>query len=177
MIVRPLRPAQPFYRMLTPRWAVAPKSGIGAAKKGARFNRPGVEAIYLSLDVATASAEYQQDTALMPPGTLVTYQVALNAVVDFSEGYKAGQWDPVWEDWNCEWRRLAFNLRIEPPSWLLGDLVIEAKAPGILFPSTQLQGGINIVIFPQILTPADLFEPFDPRGDLPRNQDSWLNPN
>jgi len=109
----------------------------------------------------------------MPPGTLVAYQVALESIVDFSGGYEVTRWDPLWEDWNCEWRRLAFNLHIEPPSWLLGDLVIAAKAQAILFPSTKHSGGANIVIFTQTLAATDVLEPFDPRGDLPANQDSW----
>jgi len=176
MIIRPLRPAQPFYRLITPRWAVMPKSGAGAARKGARFNRPGVEALYLSLDVATAAAEYRQDSPLMPPGTIVTYQVALETVIDFSGGYKVGEWDPIWEDWSGEWRTLAFNLRVEPPSWLIGDLALEAKSRGVLYPSTQLRGGTNLVIFPQMLTAEDVVEPFDPGGALPRNQDSWATP-
>jgi hypothetical protein len=41
MKIGPL-PGQPFYRMHTPRWAVMPTSGAGAAKHGGRFNRPGV---------------------------------------------------------------------------------------------------------------------------------------
>ena len=113
---------------------------------------------------------------LAPPGTLVTYQIALAAVVDFRDGYKLGEWDIAWQDWDCEWRRLAFNLRIEPPSWLIGDLVISANAVGILFPSTLPQAGTNLVVFTQRLTTTDKLEHFDPRGDLPRNQRSWDPP-
>jgi len=50
MILRPLQPAQIFYRFNTPRWAYRPTSGAGAAKVGGRFNRPGVDALYLSRD-------------------------------------------------------------------------------------------------------------------------------
>lgn len=39
------------YRMHMPKWAVAPTSGAGAASYGGRLNRPGIEALYLSLDV------------------------------------------------------------------------------------------------------------------------------
>ena len=87
MIRRPLQPAEAFYRFNTPRWSYRPTSGAGAAKVGGRFNRPGVEALYLSRSVETASAEYQQDEPLMPPGTLVTYRIALSQVVDFQKGY------------------------------------------------------------------------------------------
>ena len=47
------------YRMHVPKWAVAPTSGVGAAKHGGRANRPGVEALYLALETETAVREYQ----------------------------------------------------------------------------------------------------------------------
>lgn len=59
MILRPLQPAEAFYRFNTPRW--------------------------------------------------------------FQKGYVRGEWDELWADWHCEWRRLALYEEIEPPSWLLGD--------------------------------------------------------
>lgn len=42
------------YPMHVPRWAVAPTSGEGAGKHGGRANRQGVEALYLSMETATA---------------------------------------------------------------------------------------------------------------------------
>lgn len=136
MILRPLQPAQTFYRFNTPRWAYRPTSGAGAAKVGGRFNRPGVEALYLSRRIETATAEYQQDEALMPPGTLVAYEVELSSIVDFEKGYSRGEWDELWSDWDCQWRRQTLYEGIEPPSWLLADISIECGAKGILFPST-----------------------------------------
>jgi len=98
MILRPLQPAEAFYRFNTPRWSYRPTSGAGAAKVGGRFNRPGVEALYLSRSVETASAEYQQDEPLMPPGMLVTYRIALSEIVDFQKGYERQGWDDLWAD-------------------------------------------------------------------------------
>lgn len=155
---------EPFFRMHTPRWAVTPTSGAGAAKHGGRFNRPGVPALYLSGDTETAIAEYKQDLALMPPGTLVQYELSLSAAVFFNQ-YERERWDPVWEDWNCEWRALALN-GVEPPSWLLGDLAIESGAKGILFPSTRQVGGLNLVVHTDQLGPKDLLRAVDPRGYL-----------
>ncbi len=40
-------PDEIFHRFLTPKWAFLPTSGAGAASRGGRFNRPGVEALYL----------------------------------------------------------------------------------------------------------------------------------
>lgn len=74
---------QAVYRMHHPKWAVAPTSGEGAAQHGGRANRPGVEALYLSLDLATSVREYQQLSPLLPPGTLVSYLVTATEIVDF----------------------------------------------------------------------------------------------
>lgn len=173
MKVRPLRPAETFYRLLTPRWAHAPASGAGAAQFGGRFNREGVAALYLSRHVVTAATEYQQDELLMPPGTLVAYRIALTAVADLSGGFAQGDWDALWEDWHCDWRRLALAEHIEPPSWLLGDMVREQGVMGILFPSIKHNGGVNLVVYPDLLQAADELAPFDPNNDLPRDQSSW----
>ncbi len=161
------------YRMHLPKWAVAPTSGAGAARHGGRANRPGVPALYLALDVETAIKEYQQVSTLLPPGTLVSYQVTVDKVVDFRAGYAAAQWDPLWEDFHCDWRDLWFNQRIEPPSWVIGDEVIAAGARGILFPSRISAGGANLVLYPETFQVTDSLTVFDPGQALPRNQDSW----
>ena len=120
-------------RMHTPKWAVQPTSGLGAAKRGGRVNRPGVEALYLSLERETAIQEYQQLSELLPPGLLVSYQVTVDSVVDFRRGYSTPEWDPLWENFYCDWRELWFNQHIEPPSWLIGDTVMAAGASRCAF--------------------------------------------
>ena len=166
-----------FYRMHVPRWAFAPTSGAGAAKHGGRANRPGIEALYLAKDIATAVSEYQQVSTLLPPGTLTSYQLTAAPVVDFTQGYSTANseiiWDSVWEDFYCDWRELWFNQRVEPPSWTIGDRVISAGAKGILFPSRLSQDGTNLVLFTQTLTAPDKLEVFDPELALPQSQASW----
>lgn len=96
----------PCYRMHTPKWSVAPTSGAGAATQGGRVNRKGLEALYLSLESATAIAEFQQASAFLPPGLLVSYSLSLDRVIDFTGGYD-DTWAPVWQDFFCDWRRFA----------------------------------------------------------------------
>lgn len=158
---------------MTPRWSHAPTSGAGAARFGGRFNRPGIDAVYLSRRIETAAAEYRQDDPLIPPGTLVAYRVALSRIVDFEAGYIRGVWAELWSDWDCEWRKQALYEQIEPPGWLLGDLAVERQAKGILFPSTRHAGGSNLVVYPQQLEEGDALFACDPRGDLPLDQESW----
>jgi len=45
------------YRVHDPKWAFLPTSGAGAGVHGGRANRPGLNALYLSLDIETALKE------------------------------------------------------------------------------------------------------------------------
>ncbi len=171
MILRPLSLAA-LYRVHSPRWAYLPTSGAGAASQGGRLNRKGVDALYLSFEVETALAEYKQTSSLLAPGTIATYQVELSQIVDFSGGYDTS-WDPLWEEFGCDWRRLVFHDKIEPPTWVLSDLVQTAGAKGILFPSLANSGGHNLVVFNGMLERSDRLTVYDPTGALPMDQSSW----
>lgn len=85
MILTPLNAV--VYRVHQPKWAFAPISGAGAGSHGGRANRPGVNALYLSLQLETALAEYQQLDALLPPGLMVSYKLSLDVIVDFRGGF------------------------------------------------------------------------------------------
>lgn len=52
-------PDEIYHRYLTSKWTFLPTSGAGAAIDGSRFNRPGVEALYLSRSAQTALEEYR----------------------------------------------------------------------------------------------------------------------
>ena len=161
------------YRMHTPRWAMAPTSGAGAAAHGGRANRPGTAALYLALEPETAVREFQQLSPLMPPGTLVSYTVRVAPVVDFRAGHDGARWSALWEEFHSDWRELWFNQRVEPPSWVLADEAIAAGAKGILFVSKLAPSGLNLVIYNDMLTTDDTLQVYDPTGALPKNQDSW----
>lgn len=161
------------YRMHTPKWAVSPSSGAGAALYGGRLNRPGIEALYLSLDEQTAINEFKSISALLPPGTLVSYQISINDIVDFRQGYQPNKWSPLWESFYCNWRSLVFDEKIEPPSWVLGDQVIATGAKGVLFLSAYGYQGTNLVLYPYLLDATDKVEVIDPKGELPKNQQAW----
>lgn len=172
MIESSLQDGALFYRAHTPQWASQPLSGAGAALRGGRFNRPGIHALYLSDSSATALAEYQQLDTLLPPCTLVTYLVELRRVVDFRAGFAPDQWSPLWQEWSCEWRRMSLVEKIEPPSWVLADEVMQAGFAGIVFPSLR-GSGVNLVVFPDQLGAGDTLAIHDPRSALPRDQSSW----
>jgi RES domain-containing protein len=175
MILTRLGPEVPFYRALTPRWAYQPESGAGAAAVGGRFNRPGIEARYLAETAAGALAEYQQESPLLPPATLATYLVTAERVVDFSGGYKPEQWSPIWAEAYCNWKGLAFLEDVEPPSWVIGDLVRAASIAGILYRSAREPAQRCLVLYPEF---ADQFSApvYDPDGRLPLDAASWAKP-
>lgn len=100
-------PDEVFHRYLTPKWAYVPTSGAGAASDGGRFNRPGVEALYLSRAAQTALEEYHQRASITPPATLAAYRVTLDEVADLSAGYAPTAWAPEWAAWDCAWRQIA----------------------------------------------------------------------
>lgn len=160
------------YRVHQPKWSFVPTSGAGAGTHGGRANRPGVNALYLSLEMETALAEYQQVDALLPPGLLVSYNVSIDAVVDFRGGLTS-DWDGLWEDFYCDWRNLHFNQGVEPPSWVIGDQVLAAGAKGILF-NSSISGAANLVIYTDTLAGPDVIQVYDPNKDLPKDQSSWL---
>jgi len=172
MILTELGPVT-AYRMHTPKWATAPTSGAGAAVQGGRANRPGTQALYLALEAETAVREYQALSPLMPPGTLVSYTVRIAPVVDFRAGYDDARWPELWEEFHCDWRELWFNLRVEPPSWVLADEALGAGAKGILFTSKLAPGGLNLVVYNDMLAADDTLQVYDPTGALPKNQESW----
>lgn len=173
MIVRDVGPDAVFHRFLTPKWAFVPLSGAGAAVDGGRFNRPGIEALYLAAEEMTALAECKQDSSIAPPLTLASYFVTFDRVVDLSAGFDPNRWSAEWAGWNCSWRKTARLDRAVPPSWILADHVIASGYKGLLFPSTKKAGGTNFVIYPQNLDAADELRVHDPHGHLPRDPSSW----
>jgi len=160
------------YRVHVPCWSFDPVSGAGAARFGGRLNRPGVPALYLSLETATALAEYQQLAPLLPPGVIVAYQVRLEKVVDFRDGIGPG-WSPIWRSFYCDWRRLLFQDTTEPPSWAIGDAAMTSGASAILFRSALTSAGCNLVVFTEKLGHADQLNVHDPLRTLPADQASW----
>jgi RES domain-containing protein len=174
MILTSIGPDAPFHRAFTPRWAHAPESGAGAALAGGRFNRPGVEARYLAATAETALAEYQGESPLLPPATLVTFLVTAKNVVDFTGGYDPAHWTPIWAEAHGNWKGMAFLEGVEPPSWVIGDIVRDAGYPGILYRSARHTKGVCLVLFPDD-QPRSGFtaRAHDPSGALPRDQASW----
>lgn len=158
--------AQACYRVISPAYAGTPLSGAGAARQGGRFNRPGQEALYLSIDEATALAEYKQDNPWLPPGTICTFFVCGLQVADLSQGFDPEKWPALWSDFSIDWRAEWFGKSIEPPTWYMADDVIAEGLDGILFPSQAHSGGVNLVIYQSSVRPSTQLRVYDPVGTL-----------
>jgi len=166
-------PDEVFHRYLTPKWAYVPTSGAGAAIDGGRFNRTGVEALYLARAPQTALEEYRQGASITPPATLAAYKITLDQVADLSKGFDPDLWASDWTEWDCHWRKIARIDKKVPPSWKLSDDLITTGYRGLLFPSLQHAGGTNLVVFSANLTTGDSVEVHDPDERLPKDQASW----
>lgn len=161
-----------FRRVLAPRWAHAPLSGDGAARHGGRWNSIGTPALYLSADLSTAVAEYQQDIGIRP-GTFCAYDVVTNGVLDLTTeaGAIAAGIDPT--DRFVAWKTILLVRRRTPPGWTLAPRVLGAGGAGALVPSVQNGGGVNLVLWRWNDEPTRRVAVLDPRTDLPSVQSSW----
>lgn len=120
----------------------------------------------------TALAEYQQTSAFLPPTTICTYLATLPPLVDLRL-LGSGIWDPIWQHWNMDWRRSLLADHLDPPTWDMADMAIEAGFPGIIFPSVTDDDGTNLVLFMEPFQGTGTIDVLDPGGTLPKNDASW----
>lgn len=137
-------------------------SGAGAAKSGGRWNRVGMEAVYASLDVTTATQEAYQDFVYRGfPMTAIAPRVTAGAkvVLDLTDaklrksiGFTLR--DLVEEDWEA-------LQKMGEESWTqaIGRGGYVAEFQGLIVPSARNPGGKNIVIFPTRLAKAGKIVP------------------
>lgn len=149
------------YRYLPPRAAFEPLNASAATSEGGRFSRPGVAAFYLALEEATAQAAYAPCDHAYAAGELATYRVRLSRIADLSQGYSP-KWDPLWDAWGCDWKRMWFIEGIEPPCWAMGEQLRRAGIAGLLFPSRNGHLGVQLVVYPDLLTAQDAICVDDP---------------
>jgi RES domain-containing protein len=161
-----------FWRMLAPKWAHRPLSGDGAALHGGRFNEPGMPALYMSADFATAIAEYQQDLGIRP-GTLCAYDVAVTSVIDLSDTGIREATGIALADLKSPWKQIAFADKNRPPTWDMARRFFDTGINGIRVPSMQRLGGANVVLWRWNDAPNRTVMVLDPLRDLPKDQASW----
>jgi RES domain-containing protein len=157
---------------LTPRWAHAPLSGEGAARNGGRWNLKGIPALYLSAELTTAVAEYEQDVGIRP-GTFCAYVVKIDRILDLRSADDLGSLgiNPV--ERYAPWKTILLVEGRAPPGWRISERLSGLGANGVLVPSVRPGGGTNLVLWRWNDTPERLVVALDPQTDLPLNQMSW----
>ena len=103
---------------------------------------------------------------------MCSYTATLSPLVDLRR-LGEGAWGAIWQDWNTDWRKMQAEGRIDPVTWDLGDLALDAGSPGVIFPSTAAPGGTNVVLFPEALVGKGTIVVNDPQDTLPHDQASW----
>jgi len=165
------------YRAHHPRWAFTPLSGEGAKKYGGRFNRPGSEALYTSLDLTTAWMEAQQGFPFKPqPMTMVAYQVNCADIADLQDPAVQQSLDYDSTDLGCAWEDLALQNR-EPPTWRLADRLQAQGIAGILvrsFAPGCTDDSRNLVLWQWSNAEPHAIQIIDDQNRLPKTQDSWV---
>jgi RES domain-containing protein len=125
--------------------------------RGSRWNPPGVEAIYASLDQDTAIAEIDHLIAMQPypiPRQRVTYEmgVHLSRVADLSR--------------QADLKDLGLDIEVlktdgKDESQIVGGAVAWLGIGGLLVPSMR-HLGTNLVIFVNSADPDDYWKPSEP---------------
>ncbi|MCY3821891.1 MAG: RES domain-containing protein [Gammaproteobacteria bacterium] len=138
------------YRAHDPRWAWTPLSGEGARRRGGRFNRVGLAAIYMSFSLATAVREVSPIGRRMQPLVLCAYEVDANPVFDALDPIERAEQSVGQEELDCStWRNDMFSGRVAA-SQALADRLIDAGFAGMRFRSYALGAGeqdINLVLW------------------------------
>lgn len=162
-----LRLVRRCWRVLAPRWAHDPLSGAGAARHGGRWNPPGRPALYMSEDLMTAAAEYEQDLGIRP-GTFCAYDLKIGPVADLTDTATAGAWGVAAGDLACPWKQIALIERGTPPTWQHADRLLAAGLCGVRVPSVRQRGGVNVVLWRWNDADDRRVTALDPLNDLPR---------
>ena len=160
------------WRVLAPKWAHEPLSGSGAARHGGRYNLPGMAALYLSEDLLTAVAEYEQELGIRP-GTFCAYEVDVAGVVDLADEQVRATMPIGLEELLGPWQEIAFVRGGQPPTWALAQRLQTQGCAGARVPSAILPATANLVLWRWNDAPDRRVVAHDPLGDLPVDQSAW----
>jgi RES domain-containing protein len=163
---------QRCWRILAPKWAYDPLSGKGAARFGGRFNPKGTPALYLSEEIDTAFADYQQDL-LVRPGTFCAYQLDVVGIMDLCNSATQAAIRVDEQILLYPWKEILLVQKHQPPTWDLVVQLLKLGVTGVRVPSAQKQGGVNLVLWRWNDDPSRRVRVLDPKRELPSNQDSW----
>lgn len=166
------------YRAHHPKWAYTPLSGDGAKKYGGRFNQPGDEALYTSLDPTTAWMEAQQSFPFKPqPVTLVAYKVDCADIANLNDPELLQKLRISAIDLACAWEDLASQSR-QPPTWRIAGQLQDIGVAGIIARSYApgcTEYNHNLILWDWSKSPPHSINVIDDLSHLPTSIASWQN--
>ena len=131
-----------------------------------------MSALYVSVELTTAVAEYEQDLGIRP-GTFCAYDVMADGILDLCDDAVLDACGIRPADRFCAWKAILLIHHQRPPTWDLADRLIAGGASGALVPSDQAKGGVNLVLWRWNDSPSRTVIALDPMRDLPTDQASW----
>lgn len=164
------------FRAHDPNWAWSPLSGAGAALKGRRFNWPGPETLYLSLNFNTVFREVSGGFAhRLTPYVLCSYDVDCQDIADLRTNSDRVSLGVELGDLSCAWGDALIAGR-EPESWSVVRRLMAEGHAGILVPSFAngaTADDQNLVLWRWGPDLPHKVTVYDPTGKLLKNQLSW----
>jgi RES domain-containing protein len=135
--------------------------GEGARRNGGRFTPIGAHrALYLALDLATATAEldswyayYQVPATAFQPRVLAAVAVSVGLLLDLAAPETLAELGITAAHVAEEWRPISDTGGVAP-SQAFGRLVYESGYEGIRFPSARRDNGVNLALFPDNYRPG-----------------------
>lgn len=128
-------------------------SGLGAKRRGGRWNPPGVPALYGSTTDATALEESKANDryygiVTRTPRLLVAIETTLHRVLDLTSAAVRRELGVTLDELMAEdWRKLLEAGR-ESFTQALGRAALQSGTSGMLTRSTASAAGVNGVVFP-----------------------------
>jgi len=160
-----------LWRAYVPRWAHDPLSGAGAARFGGRWNPVGMPALYASLEMSTAWAEYNQGL-VQHPALIARLQLTGAKLCDLTRDTVLAELgiDPTIHD--TQWRDLLIRSEI-PSTYTLCRRLIALGHDSVIYPSAISKGGRCVALWRWNIAGGPKITVTDPEGRMPHDERSW----
>ena len=135
------------YRAHNPQWSWTPLSDGARRRRGGRFNRRGIPALYTSFTPLTAIREVQPFGRPTQPLTLCAYEIDVEPVFDVMDGARREALGVSDSDLECPaWEAEMLDGKAPSPQ-MLADRLIAMGYVAMRFAARSDAGDINLVLW------------------------------